>query len=148
MLLAVDVGNTHTVLGVYQGERLARHWRLLTDTHRTADEYGVLLRGLFAAAGIETSQVQGVIAASVVPPMNEVIDELCRAFFGQPPLAVGPGIRTGMPILYDNPKEVGADRIVNAVARTTARTARASWSTSGPPPRSTTSPRRASTRAA
>lgn len=116
MLLAVDVGNTHTVLGVYQGERLARHWRLLTDTHRTADEYGVLLRGLFAAAGIETSQVQGVIAASVVPPMNEVIDELCRAFFGQPPLAVGPGIRTGMPILYDNPKEVGADRIVNAVA--------------------------------
>jgi type III pantothenate kinase len=116
MLLAIDVSNTHTKVGVYDGDRLARHWRLQTDVDRTADEYGALLLGLSAASGLDPSEVTGVIVSSVVPPINQTIDELCRKFFGHQPLVVGPGVRTGMPILYDNPKEIGADRIVNAVA--------------------------------
>jgi len=116
MLLAIDVSNTHTKIGVYDRDRLARHWRLRTDAERTADEYGVLLLGLFGAAGLEAGEITGVAVSSVVPPINQVVDELCRKFFGHAPLSVGPGVRTGMPILYDNPHDVGADRIVNAVA--------------------------------
>jgi type III pantothenate kinase len=116
MLLAIDVGNTHTVLGVYEGERLARHWRVRTEPDRTADEYGVMLFGLFRAEGMAQPAVQGIICASVVPSMNEIIDALCRRFFVHAPLFVGPGVKSGMPILYDNPREVGADRVVNAVA--------------------------------
>jgi type III pantothenate kinase len=116
MLLAIDISNTHTKLGVYDHDRLARHWRLRTDVERTADEYGVLLLGLFAASGLEPSEITGVIVSSVVPPINQMIDDLGRKFFGHSPLSVGPGVRTGMPILYDNPKDVGADRIVNSVA--------------------------------
>ena len=115
-LLAIDVSNTHTKIGVFDGERLVRHWRVRTDNDRTADEYGVLLLGLFQSAGASTSEIDGVIVASVVPPMNSTIDELARTYFGQQPMHVGPGTKTGMPILYDNPREVGADRIVNAVA--------------------------------
>jgi type III pantothenate kinase len=115
-LLAVDVSNTHTKIGVYNGDRLVRHWRVRTEHERTADEYGVLLLGLFGAAGASVSEIGGVIVASVVPPMNSTIDELARTYFGHEPMHVGPGIKTGMPILYDNPKEVGADRIVNSVA--------------------------------
>jgi type III pantothenate kinase len=116
MLLAIDVSNTHTKVGVWDGDRLARHWRLQTDADRTADEYGALLLGLFAAAGLATGEIDGVVLSSVVPPINQVMDDLSRTFFGHALLSVGPGVRTGMPILYDNPKEVGADRIVNAVA--------------------------------
>ena len=115
-LLAIDVSNTHTKIGVFDGERLVRHWRVRTDNDRTADEYGVLLLGLFQAAGASASEIDGVIVASVVPPMNATIDELARTYFGQQPMHVGPGTKTGMPILYDNPREVGADRIVNSVA--------------------------------
>jgi type III pantothenate kinase len=116
MLLAIDVGNTHTVIGAYEGDRLLRHWRLRTEPERTSDEYGVLLLGLFAASGDPEPQVDGVAVSSVVPPMNETVDEICRKYFGQAPLFVGPGVKTGMPVLYDTPREVGADRIVNAVA--------------------------------
>ena len=116
MLLAINVNNTHTLLGVYEGDRLAVHWRLRTDPARTVDEYGVLLRGLFADWGVAHPEITGVILASVVPPMNDRVEQVCRRFFGHTPLVVGPGIRTGVPILYDNPKEVGADRIGNAVA--------------------------------
>jgi len=116
MLLAIDVSNTHTKVGVYDHDRLARHWRLRTDAERTADEYGAMLLGLFAASGLETTEITGVIVSSVVPPINQVVDELSRKFFGHAPMSIGPGIKTGMPILYDNPKEVGADRIVNSVA--------------------------------
>jgi type III pantothenate kinase len=116
MLLAIDVGNTHTVVGLYDGDRLALHWRARTDPERTSDEHGVLLLGLFRAAGLEAPDVRDIIVSSVVPPMNEMLDELCRKYFGHTALFVGPGVKTGMPILYDSPKDVGADRIVNAVA--------------------------------
>jgi type III pantothenate kinase len=115
MLLAVNVNNTHTLIGVYDGDQLRTHWRIRTDPARTVDEYVVLLRGLFAEWPVAPS-IRGIIFSSVVPPMNERIEEVCRRFFGQAPLVVGPGIRTGVPILYDNPKEIGADRIANAVA--------------------------------
>jgi type III pantothenate kinase len=116
MLLAIDVGNTHTVIGVYAGEQLRRHWRTQTDADRTADELGVLMLGLFQAVGEPVTSITGIIVASVVPPLNELIDDTCRRYFGRTPVHVGPGIKTGMPILYDDPKGVGADRIVNAVA--------------------------------
>jgi type III pantothenate kinase len=116
VLLAIDVSNTHTKIGVWAGGRLAHHWRLQTEPERTADEYGVFLLGLFHAAGAPTPTIGGVVLGSVVPPMNETMTQLCRRFFGHEPLVVGPGVRTGMPILYESPKEVGADRIVNAVA--------------------------------
>jgi type III pantothenate kinase len=116
VLLAIDVSNTHTKVGVYAGPRLAHHWRLQTEPERTADEYGVFLLGLFQAAGARVGDIKGVIVASVVPPINRTIDELARKFFHHEPMHVGPGVKTGMPILIDNPKEVGADRIVNAVA--------------------------------
>ncbi len=116
MILVVDVGNTHTVIGLYQGKKLNYHWRVLTEAERTADEYGVLLRSLFSAYELMFSSVQGIAIACVVPPMNNVMEELAQKYFRMHPLVVGPGIKTGMPILYDNPREVGADRIVNAVA--------------------------------
>src|SRR5262245_32382713 len=113
MLLAIDVGNTNTVLGVYQGEKLLRHWRLQTIPDRTVDEYGVLLQSLY---GSLRSGIDGVIISCVVPPMQKTIEAVSREYLSLEPVTVGPGIKTGMPILYDNPKEVGADRIVNAVA--------------------------------
>jgi type III pantothenate kinase len=116
MLLALNVNNTHTLVGLYEGEKLLVHWRLSTDQARTIDEYGGLLRGLFAEWGNPRPPITGVAVSSVVPPMNDRIEELARRFFGHEPLVVGPGVRTGVPILYDNPKEVGADRICNAVA--------------------------------
>jgi type III pantothenate kinase len=116
MLVAVDVSNTNTKVGVYDGERLVQHWRLQTDPQRTADEYAVFLRGLLAEAGDLVGRIRGAIVASVVPPMNDTIDELLRTLFRVTPVFVGPGVRTGVSITVDNPKEVGADRIVNAVA--------------------------------
>jgi len=117
MLIAIDVGNTHTVIGIYEGERLTNHWRLSTDPDRTTDEYGVTLRGLLQGADLATPlEPEGVVIACVVPPLNQTIEHLAEHYFRCQPLVVGPGIKTGMPILFENPKEVGADRIVNAVA--------------------------------
>jgi type III pantothenate kinase len=116
VLLAIDVGNTHTVIGVYENDRLVRHWRVLSDPGRTADEYGVLLWNLYRASELPIPRRTDIIVCSVVPPMTKVVEDLCRDYFHSEPLVVGPGVKTGMPILYDNPKEVGADRIVNAVA--------------------------------
>jgi type III pantothenate kinase len=116
MLLAVDVGNTHTILGVYDGEQLRAHWRVATKKEITPDEVGVLLRSLFDGGDIELRAVDGVVISSVVPDLDTVFQKVARRVFGTEPLFVGPGIRTGLPILYDNPHEVGADRIVNAVA--------------------------------
>ena len=115
MLLAIDVGNTNTVLGIYRGAQLVRHWRIQTEAERTFDEYGVLLQGLFGAAKIEP-RIDAAIISCVVPPMQKTLEAVSRAYLSVEPLTVGPGTKTGMPILYDNPKEVGADRVVNAVA--------------------------------
>jgi type III pantothenate kinase len=116
MLLVMDVGNTNTVLGVYDRSRLLAHWRLATVRDRTVDEYGILARNLFSLASIEAGSIDGIIIASVVPHLNGVLEEMARAYFRLKPLFVEPGIKTGMPILYENPQEVGADRIVNGVA--------------------------------
>jgi len=116
MLLAIDIGNTNIVLGVYEGKKLITHWRLLTQPEQTADEYGVLISHLVSSAGIRREQIHSIIASCVVPPMLGMTQELGEKFFGLSPVMVGPGVKTGMPILYDNPKDVGADRIVNGVA--------------------------------
>jgi type III pantothenate kinase len=116
MLLVLDVGNTNTVLGVYDGQRLIAHWRVATVRTHTVDEYGVLFRNLFAIGKVEAADVRAIIISSVVPPMDSTLREVCERYFHLKPLFVEPGIKTGMPVLYENPSEVGADRIVNGVA--------------------------------
>ncbi len=116
MLLAIDVGNTNTVVGVFEGRQLLEDWRLETDACRTHDEYGIQLRQLFAWGNIDPAGVGAVIISSVVPPLQFNLERMSERYFKVKPLFVGPGIKTGMPILADNPREVGADRIVNAVA--------------------------------
>lgn len=116
MLLAIDVGNTNTVLGVFDGDRLAADWRVRTEPEMTRDELAVLVRNLFEASPLALGDVDGAIVSCVVPPMLRAVGEFCQRYLHIEPMQVGPGIRTGMPILYDNPREVGADRIVNAVA--------------------------------
>src|SRR6266852_3789041 len=115
-LLTIDAGNTNTVLGIHQGAELKAHWRLTTRREQTADEYGILVRNLFAASGIDPGQIGGIALASVVPPLTPVLVTLARQYLGQDPLVVEPVVRTGMPILYEPPGDVGADRIVNGVA--------------------------------
>jgi len=115
-LLTIDVGNTNTVLGVHEGADLRVHWRLTTRREQTTDEYGILVRNLFAASGLDPRHVLGVALASVVPPLTPVLVTLARQYLGLEPLVVEPGVRTGMPILYEPPSDVGADRIVNGVA--------------------------------
>lgn len=116
MLLVIDVGNSNIVLGIYDGERLLRDWRISTDRAKTTDEYGILVHELFRLAGLGFKDITDIIISSVVPTMTGVLERLSQSYFGFRPYVVGPGIKTGMPIQYDNPKEVGADRIVNAVA--------------------------------
>lgn len=116
MLLAIDVGNTNTSLGVFDGERLAADWRIATRKDATSDEIGVLFRALFLETGVDPKRVEGVIVSSVVPDLDLAYEEMASAYFELRPLFVEPGVRTGLPILYENPHEVGADRIVNAVA--------------------------------
>ena len=121
MLLALDVGNTNTVLGLYDlpsGDppTLAAHWRVSTHRTQTADEYGVLFTNLFNLHGLATSQVKHIIISSVVPPVESTLAQVCESYFKLKPLFVEPGIKTGMPVLVDNPAELGADRLVNAIA--------------------------------
>jgi type III pantothenate kinase len=116
MLLTIDVGNTNTVLGVFDGHALLSHWRLTTRREQTADEYGVLVRNLFSASSLDPARIDSVALASVVPPLTPVLVALARQYLGRDPLVVGPGVKTGMPILYEPPGDVGADRIVNGVA--------------------------------
>ncbi|PZR10192.1 MAG: type III pantothenate kinase [Archangium gephyra] len=116
MLLAIDVGNTNTVLGVYDGKVLRSHWRIETTSRRTYDEYGILMLQLFSHAGLDPRKVDAVAVSSVVPPLQFNLERMAERYFNAKPMFVGPGVKTGMPILYDNPREVGADRIVNAVA--------------------------------
>lgn len=117
MLITIDVGNSQIVIGLYEGDRLLHHWRISTATERTSDEYGALLSTLFTAAGVAPGfKPEGVAIACVVPPLNTVMEHLSEQYFRCAPLMVGPGIKTGMPVLYESPREVGADRIVDAVA--------------------------------
>ncbi len=116
MLLVIDIGNTNIVLGVYDGAALLAHWRVATVKTKTEDEYEILFLNLFKASNIDVQSVSGIIISSVVPPLTYVVESVARNCFHIAPLIVSPGVKTGMPILYDNPHEVGADRIVNAVA--------------------------------
>lgn len=116
MILVMDIGNTNIVLGVYDGKKLISYWRIATDKNKTADEYGLTIVQLFLYEHLKVEEVDGIIISSVVPPIMYSIEHMCRKYFNHNPLIVGPGIKTGMNIKYDNPKEVGADRIVNAVA--------------------------------
>ena len=139
MLLVVDVGNTNTVLGVFakavadsaaapksapksaaksaaKYEKLVANWRVTTRASQTTDEYGVLFRNLFAMQGLEPKDIGGIVVSSVVPPLDSTLRRVCERYFSRKPLFIEPGIKTGMPVLYENPAEVGADRIVNSVA--------------------------------
>ena len=116
MLLVIDIGNTSTVIGVYEGEELLHHWRIGTKEGKTADEYGVILMDLLHFSDADAGEIDGAIISSVVPPLTDTFHEMVERYFRTTPLNVGPGIKTGMPIMTDNPKEVGADRIVNGVA--------------------------------
>jgi type III pantothenate kinase len=118
MLLAIDVGNTNTVLGLYNLEspELVADWRITTHKNQTSDEYGVLFMSLFAMRQIDVSKISAIVVSSVVPPLDTTIRRLCERYFGLRPMFVEPGIKTGMPLLVDNPAELGADRIVNGVA--------------------------------
>lgn len=116
MLLVIDVGNTNMVLGVYKDTELLDHWRISTDRQRTTDEYGVLIRELFYLNDLRADDINAIIISSVVPPVVPTLERMCQRYFGLSPLLIGPGVKTGMDIRYDNPREVGADRIVNAVA--------------------------------
>jgi type III pantothenate kinase len=116
MLLVIDVGNTNTVLGVYDGDVLVDHWRIVTEREKTADEWGILFRDLFLFDKINMKDFTGLIISCVVPPVLNMLEGMAEKYFQVDPLVVGPDITLGMPILYDHPAEVGADRVVNAVA--------------------------------
>src|SRR5947209_20139289 len=121
MLLAIDIGNTNIAVGLFESPSgglgaLRADWRLETRAARTADEYAAILSELFRLAGVEMRAVKAAVVSSVVPPVLFPIEQLCRKHLGVEAVVVGPGTKTGMPILYENPREVGADRIVNAVA--------------------------------
>jgi len=129
MLLVLDVGNTNTVLGVFAGslaesgvppspkyDKLVANWRVTTRSAQTIDEYGVLFRNLFSMEGLEPKDIGGIVISSVVPPLDSTLRRVCERYFDRKPLFIELGVKTGMPVLYDNPAEVGADRIVNSVA--------------------------------
>ncbi|OPX89339.1 MAG: Type III pantothenate kinase [Pelotomaculum sp. PtaB.Bin013] len=116
MILVFDVGNTNIVLGVYRGSELVADWRISTRRERTADEYGIMLKELFAISKLEMSSIKATVISTVVPPLTFTLERTCQKYFELTPLIVGPGIKTGLPVHYENPREVGADRIVNAVA--------------------------------
>ena len=116
MLLVIDVGNTNTVLGVYDGDVLVDHWRIVTEREKTSDEWGILFRDLFLFDKLNMGDFTGIIISCVVPPVLNMLEGMAEKYFHVTPLVVGPTIKIGMPILYDSPAEVGADRVVNAVA--------------------------------
>lgn len=116
MLLALDVGNTNVTIGVFEGDEVRATWRIATDLERLADEYAVTILGLLGTGNIDTRSIEEAVMASVVPDLTPIFEQLCRRYFGIDPLVVGTGTRTGVRVLYDNPREVGADRIVDVVA--------------------------------
>ncbi|GAC42477.1 type III pantothenate kinase [Paenibacillus popilliae] len=116
MILVIDIGNTNIVLGVYEGDRLLDNWRLSTSRQSTTDEYGVMIYNLFTMTKLSVKDIEGVILSSVVPPIMNTMEMLCKKYLNKVPLIVGPGVKTGVNLRIENPREVGADRIVNAVA--------------------------------
>ena len=116
MLLAVDIGNTSITLGLYKTDKLDAHWRLASDSERTSDEYGILLVQLLERAGVSSGEIKDIAIASVVPPLTGTIESACREYLGASPLIVDAGTRTGIKLRYEDPKQVGADRVVNAAA--------------------------------
>jgi len=116
MITVFDVGNTNTVIGVYEKDKLLTHWRIRTDSQKTSDEYGIMMSSLFGYEGLSLRSVSGVVISSVVPTLMMELDAMSERYFGCQPLVVGPGVKNGLAIKYDNPREVGADRVVNAVA--------------------------------
>jgi type III pantothenate kinase len=116
MLLALDAGNTNITIGVFEGPALTTRWRLRTIHEQTADEWGILMRNLFALSSLDLAQVDGIIIASVVPPLDSTLAAMARRYFNTDPLFVTPDTDIGLKVLYDNPREVGADRVVNGVA--------------------------------
>ncbi len=116
MLLALDVGNTNITIGIFQEDGITARWRLSTVHEQTADEWGILLRNLFSLSQLDFSTIDGIIVASVVPPLNPTLDAMARRYFHREPLFVTCDVDTGLTIRYDNPREVGADRVVNGVA--------------------------------
>ncbi|AKU91674.1 type III pantothenate kinase [Vulgatibacter incomptus] len=116
MLLTVDVGNTNTTIGAFRGKELVHQFRLETNHHRTSDEWGLLCQLALRDRGVDPAAIEAVAVSSVVPPLQHTLERMSQRYFRVKPLFVGPGVKTGMPILYDDPREVGADRIVNAVA--------------------------------
>ena len=115
MLLVFDIGNSNIVLGTYEGKKLLRHWRISTDRQKTGDEYGMLMNNLFHYQGIRMTDIDAIIISSVVPPLMVPMIKMCERYFHIHPLVVGPGIKTGIRLKYENPREIGADRIVNVV---------------------------------
>lgn len=115
MLLVIDIGNSNIVMGTYEGKNLMKHWRISTDHQKTGDEYGMLINDLFRYQGVSINDVHDIIISSVVPPLVVPFQKMCERYFKVKPLLVGPGIRTGIKINYENPRAIGADRIVNAV---------------------------------
>jgi len=116
MLLAIDIGNTNVVLGVFEGERLRESWRIGTKASITADEYAVIVKDLFAFSGIDFRQIDGIIISTVVPPLLSIMTEMSRKYFKIEPMVVTSELKTGITLSYENPREIGADRIVNAAA--------------------------------
>ena len=116
MLLAIDIGNTNINMGVFDNEHLVATWRLATDTQKLPDEYALLIRSLLPLKGIDTDDIQSISMCSVVPPLTQIFQDLSESFFNIPILVVGTGIKTGVLIQYENPRDVGADRIVDAAA--------------------------------
>jgi len=115
MLLAIDIGNTTVALGVFEGKMLLKDWRIRSDREKTADEYGIILLELLRTSGLEPLGIEGAIISSVVPPLTPAFQTLTQSLFQVKALVIGPGLRTGMPILYENPGEVGADRVVASI---------------------------------
>lgn len=116
MLLAIDIGNTNIDIGIFKKEKLVKNWSIKTEREKTCDEYGITLLNLLSLSGLEKGRIESVIFSSVVPPLTPVFQDLSRSLFQVKPIIVGPGLRTGMAILYENPLEVGADRVVAAIA--------------------------------
>ncbi|HEK84796.1 MAG: type III pantothenate kinase [Candidatus Saccharicenans sp.] len=116
MLMVFDIGNTTIGMGIFQGKKLLAHWKLKSDREKTADEYGIIFGNLLNHQNLSGEKINGAIISSVVPPLTPIIQTACQNFFKIKPLVVGPGLKTGIPILYENPAEVGSDRIVVAAA--------------------------------